>query len=121
MLCPRRRVRKGEGGLLHLSVRACQAAAMMLAQVLLPRRNAEVLDKAIRSLCVPVQLPARGPGSESRLAKLGHRLQEGRLPLRRDYELDGDQDGSGVGFGVEGELRVGPVDAGCLGVEVAGL
>jgi len=81
MLRPWRRIREREGRLFDLSVRSCQAAAMMLAEVLLPGRNAEELDKAIRTLAVPVELPARRSGSESRLAKLGHRLQEGRLPL----------------------------------------
>src|SRR2546421_1251828 len=100
VLRPRRGIRKREGGFLDLSVRPCQAAAMMLAHVLLPGRNAEHLDKAIRSLCVPVQLPARRPDSESTPAKLGHRLQEGRLPRGRDGELDRDQDGSGIGLGV---------------------
>ena len=93
MLRPRRGIRKREGGFLDLSVRPCQAAAMMLAHVLLPGRNAEHLDKAIRSLCVPVQLPARRPGSESSPTKLIHRLQEGGLTLRRDGELERDQDG----------------------------
>src|ERR1700716_1025224 len=91
VLRPRRGIRKCEGGLLDLSVRPRQAAAMMLAHVLLPGRNAEHLDKAIRSLGVPVQLPARRPGSESSPAKLIHRLQEGRLTLGRDCELEGDQ------------------------------
>src|SRR4030081_1105620 len=95
-----RGIRKREGGLLDLSVRPRQAAAMMLAHVLLPGRDAEHLDKAIRSLCIPVQLPARRPGSESSSTKLIHRLQEGGLPLRRDGELEHDQDGSGRGLRV---------------------
>ena len=92
----------------------------MLAQVLLPGRNAELLNESIRSLSVAVQLPARPPCPESRPAELPHRLQEGRLTLRRDGVVDGDQDRSAVGLGVEGQPRVGPVD-GQLGVEVAGL
>src|SRR5205807_835946 len=100
VLRPRRGIRKCEGRLLDLSVSPRQAAAVMLAQMLLPGGDAEGLDKAIRSFCVPVQLPARRPGSESRLAKLIHRLQEGRLPLGRDGELDLDQDGPCIGLRV---------------------
>jgi hypothetical protein len=32
-----------------------------------------------------------------------HRLEERRLPLWRDEELDGHEDGSGVGQRVEGQ------------------
>src|SRR4030081_2293471 len=100
VLRPRRGIRKCEGRLLDLSVRPRQAAAMMLAHVLLPGRNAEHLDKAIRSLGVPVQLPARRPDSESTPAKLSHRLQEGQRQLRRDGERDRAPYRSGLGLWV---------------------
>jgi hypothetical protein len=57
---------------------------------------------------------------ESEPAERPRRRQIGRLPLRRDGEVHDDQDGAGVRLGVDGQVRVGPVD-GRPGVEVARL
>src|SRR5215211_7202920 len=119
VLGPCRRIREGQRRLLDLSVDRGQPAGV-LTEMLLPGRDAEQLQKAVRSVAVSIQLPARRPGSASRKAKLIHRLQEGRLPLRRDRVLDCDHDGSGIRLRVEGQPGLRPVD-GRLRVEMPGL
>jgi hypothetical protein len=103
-----RRVRKRQRRLRNRPVRLGLAASV-LAQVLLPGRNAEDLDELVRSLSVPLQLPTRPSSLESRPVQMPPRLQECRLPLRRDGVVDVDQNGSGVGLRVEGQPSVGPV------------
>ena len=49
-----------------------------------------------------------------------HRFEERRFLFGCDGVLDGHQDGSGVGLGVEGQSRRRPIHDG-LGVEVTGL
>ena len=52
--------------------------------------------------------------------ELGRRSQKGRLPLRRDSEMNCDQHRSGIQSGFEGHPWVAPVGGG-LGVDMAGL
>jgi hypothetical protein len=72
-----------------------------------PAFQAEYSDKlniSTKRFCrSPSQLPARAPGPRSKPAQLPRRLQEGRLPVRRDGVVDSDQDGPGLGLGVEGQ------------------
>ena len=91
----------------------------MLAQVLLPGRNAEDLDKTIRPLSVAVHLPARTPSPESRPPELAHRLQEGWLPLWCDGVVDDDEHRSAPWLRVEGQPCISPVDGG-LDIKVVG-
>jgi hypothetical protein len=106
---PWRRIGKGQRCLLDLLIR-CGQAASVLALVLLPRADAEELDEAVRSVGVPVQLPPGCACPASRPTEVLHRLQELRLPLWRNGEVDGDQDRPGVGFRVEGQSRFGPIN-----------
>ena len=102
MLSPGGRIREAECRVLDLSVGRGEATTV-LSKVFLPRWDAEDLDETVRSIPVPVQRPAGSTGSTSGLAQVVHRLEERRLPLWRDEELDGHEDGSGVGQRVEGQ------------------
>src|SRR6187549_2049525 len=88
--------------------------------MLLPGRDAEKFHKAVRSVSIPIQLPARRPASASGLAKVAHRLQKRRLTLGHDRVLDSHEDRSSVRLGVKGKSRLAPVNC-RLAIEVTGL
>ena len=93
----------------------------MLAKVFLPGWDAEDLDELIRTFRVAIELPAHRAGAQPRPPELDHRLQPVRLPFGGDGVVHRDQDGAGVGFDVEGQLRVDPVRSGRPRIETAGL
>ena len=109
MVAVRRRIGESQRGLLDDLV-SCRQPVLVLAKVLFPRGDPEDLDEAIAVFSIPVQLPSGRAGSESGEPELIHRSQELGLTLRCDGEVDGDEHGSGIGFGVEGHPRVVPID-----------
>ena len=67
MVAGRRRIGEGERSLLDRLV-PCGQAALVLAEMFFPGRDAEYLGELVRSFTVSIQLPAGCSGSESRSA-----------------------------------------------------
>ena len=117
MISVHRGIGEGQRGLLDHLVGSGEAA-LVLAEVFLPGGHPEDLHEPIRMFAVSVYLPAGRPSSEPGEPELVHRSQEGRLPLRRDGEMNCDQHLSGIQSGFEGNPWVAPVGDG-LRVDVA--